>query len=98
VKYSGVARFGAMAPTAEFGLGFGLGFAVRIAAGRSPVPGSVGEYFWHGVSGTTFWIDPAEQLVAIFMMASPEQRLRYRYLTRRLVYAALTRSRGRRAG
>ena len=96
VKYNGVARFGAMAPTAEFGLGFGLGFAVRIAAGRSPVPGSVGEYFWHGVSGTTFWIDPAEQLVAVFMMASPEQRLRYRYLTRRLVYAALTRSRGQR--
>ena len=96
VRYSGVARFGAMAPTAEFGLGFGLGFAVRIAAGRSPVPGSVGEYFWHGVSGTTFWIDPAEQLVAVFMMASPEQRLRYRYLTRRLVYGALTRSRGRR--
>jgi CubicO group peptidase (beta-lactamase class C family) len=96
VRYSGVARFGAMAPTAEFGLGFGLGFAVRTAAGRSPLPGSVGEYFWHGVSGTTFWIDPAEQLIAVFMMASPEQRLRYRYLTRRLVYAALTRSRGQR--
>ena len=85
-----------MAPSAEFGYGFGLGFAVRIAAGRSPVPGSVGEYFWRGVSGTNFWIDPAEQLIAVFMMASPEQRLRYRYLTRRLVYAALTRSRGQR--
>ena len=95
VRYNGMARFGALAPMAEFGYGFGLGFAVRIAAGRSPLPGSVGEYFWHGVSGTTFWIDPAEQLIAVFMMASAEQRLRYRYLTRRLVYAALTRSRGR---
>jgi CubicO group peptidase (beta-lactamase class C family) len=96
VAYGGIARFGALAPTPEFGLGFGLGFAVRKEQGRSPVPGSVGDYFWHGVTGTTFWIDPAEQLIAVFMLQSPERRLRYRNLTRQLVYAALTRSHGRR--
>ncbi len=96
VAYGGIARFGALAPTPEFGLGFGLGFAVRKEQGRCPVPGSVGDYFWHGVTGTTFWTDPAEQLIAVFLLQSLERRLRYRNLTRQLVYAALTRSHGRR--
>ncbi len=83
-------RFGALAPVPEMGYGFGLGFAVRTHPGRSPVPGSVGEYFWGGVHGTYFWIDPQEQLVAVLMMMAPDQRLHYRYLARQLVYAALT--------
>jgi CubicO group peptidase (beta-lactamase class C family) len=90
------ARFGALAPVPEMGYGFGLGFAVRTHQGRSPVPGSVGEFFWGGVTGTYFWIDPQEQLIAILMLAAPDQRLHYRYLSRQLVYAALTRSRGQR--
>ncbi|MGC2415990.1 MAG: serine hydrolase domain-containing protein [Stellaceae bacterium] len=88
-------RFGALAPVPEMGYGFGLGFAVRTQPGMSPVPGSVGEYFWGGVLGTYFWIDPVEQLIAVLMMVAPDQRLHYRYLSRQLVYAALTRSRGR---
>jgi len=83
-------RFGALAPVPEMGYGFGLGFAVRKEPGRSPVPGSVGEFFWGGVTGTYFWIDPQEQMVVVLMLQAPEQRLRYRYLTRRLVYAAVT--------
>jgi CubicO group peptidase (beta-lactamase class C family) len=90
------ARFGALAPVPEMGYGFGLGFAVRTHQGRSPVPGSVGEFFWGGVTGTYFWIDPQEQLIAVLMLAAPDQRLHYRYLTRQLVYAALTGTRGRR--
>jgi CubicO group peptidase (beta-lactamase class C family) len=90
------ARFGALAPVPEMGYGFGLGFAVRNEPGRSPVPGSVGEYFWGGVTGTYFWIDPREQLIAVLMLAAPDQRLHYRYLMRQLVYAALTGTRARR--
>jgi len=69
---------------------------VRTHQGRSPVPGSVGDYFWGGVYGTYFWIDPQEQMIVVLMTAAPDQRLRYRYLSRQLVYAALSRSRGRR--
>jgi CubicO group peptidase (beta-lactamase class C family) len=90
------ARFGALAPVPEMGYGFGLGFAVRLEPGRSPVPGSVGEYFWGGVTGAYFWVDPREQMIAVLMLAAPDQRLHYRYLTRQLVYAALTGTRGRR--
>jgi CubicO group peptidase (beta-lactamase class C family) len=82
-------RFGALAPVPEMGYGFGLGFAVRTAQGMSPVPGSVGEYFWGGVTGTYFWVDPAERLAAVFLTQAPAQRLYYRYLSRTLVYAAI---------
>ena len=83
-------RFGALAPVPEMGYGFGLGFAVRTAAGRCPLPGSVGEYFWGGVYGTAFWIDPAEHLIVVTMMLAPERRLYYRHLLRPLVYGAVT--------
>src|SRR6266436_4798900 len=73
-------RFGALVPVPEMGYGFCLGFAVRIAAGRCPLPGSVGEYFWGGVYGTAFWIDPAERLVVVLMLQAPERRLYYRHL------------------
>jgi CubicO group peptidase (beta-lactamase class C family) len=82
-------RFGALAPVPEMGYGFGLGFAVRTDAGRCPLPGSVGEYFWGGVLGTSFWIDPVEQMVVVAMMMAPERRLYYRHLLRPLVYGAL---------
>lgn len=81
--------FGAHMPSAEMGLGFGLGFAVRTHAGRNPHPGSVGDFFWTGIYGTCFWVDPREQLCAILMMQSMAERLRYRTLLRQLVYQAL---------
>jgi CubicO group peptidase (beta-lactamase class C family) len=82
--------FGALAPTPELGLGFGLGFAVRTHSGRNPLPGSVGDFSWSGVTGTYFWIDPQQELVAILMMQAPLQRLHYRYLMRTMVYQAIT--------
>ena len=72
------------------GHGFGLGFAVRIAAGMAPFPGSVGNYYWSGAAGTSFWIDPAERLYAVLMIQAPVQREHYRLLFRDLVYAAVT--------
>ncbi len=70
------------------GHGFGLGFAVRLHAGIAPVPGSVGQYFWGGLAGTTFWVDPAEQLFAILLIQAPGRRDYYRTLFRDLVYSA----------
>jgi CubicO group peptidase (beta-lactamase class C family) len=71
------------------GHGFGLGFAVRTAPGLSPVPGSVGLYYWGGIAGTTFFVDPALDLYAVLMIQAPNQRDYYRPLFRDLVYAAL---------
>ena len=71
------------------GYGFGLGFAVRTHAGASIMPGSVGDFTWSGLAGTYFWIDPAENLLAIYLMQAPEQRNHYRQLYRGMVYAAI---------
>src|SRR2546430_16911510 len=45
---------------------FGLGFAVRQSDGIAPFPGSAGDFNWGGYAGTFFWVDPKEQLVAVF--------------------------------
>lgn len=82
-------RFEALAPSADMGQGFGLGFAVRTDAGRNPLPGSVGDYYWGGAQGTYFWIDPEEELYVVFMMQSPAARLSYRFLLRQMVYQAM---------
>lgn len=71
------------------GHGFGLGFAVRRTVGESPVPGSVGSYFWSGIGGTSFFVDPAQDLYALLLTQAPNQRDHYRQLFRHLVYAAL---------
>ena len=67
------------------GYGFGLGFAVRTAQGGPYTPGSVGDFNWSGLAGTYFWIDPREDLIAIWLMQAPEQRDYYRQLVRTLV-------------
>jgi CubicO group peptidase (beta-lactamase class C family) len=71
------------------GHSFGLGFAVRTQAGIAPFAGSVGQFFWSGMAGTFFWIDPVEDLFAVFMSQGPGQRQYTRTLVRSLVYAAL---------
>ncbi len=71
------------------GYGFGLGFAVRKEAGLATVPGSVGAYYWGGMAGTTFFVDPAEDMFACLMLQAPNQREYYRMLFRNLVYATL---------
>ena len=71
------------------GHGFGLGVAVRTAAGLATRPGSAGQYSWSGLGGTFFFVDPAENLFAIILTQAPGQ-LRYLCeLYPALVYAAL---------
>ncbi len=91
-RHSPVAlRLGAFGPTPEMGTSFGLGFAVRTDPGRNPVPGSVGDFSWSGITGTYFWVDPKEKLVVVLMIQIPQTTLvPYFRQTRSLVYQALT--------
>ena len=52
-------------------------------SGMAPFPGSVGQFFWSGMAGTFFFIDPAEDLFAVFMMQGPGQREYIRNVLRR---------------
>jgi CubicO group peptidase (beta-lactamase class C family) len=76
-------------PGSETGQGYGLGFGINLDPGLSPQPGSKGDYYWEGYGGTSFWIDPKEQLIAIVMLASSSQLRVYQKSTRSYVYQAI---------
>jgi CubicO group peptidase (beta-lactamase class C family) len=82
---------GPFGPVPEMGTSFGLGFAVRVDAGRNPLPGSVGDFSWGGILGTLFWVDPKEKLVAVQMVQAPQPVLGtiWRQM-RTMVYQAMT--------
>ncbi|MEY2893079.1 MAG: Esterase EstB [Pseudomonadota bacterium] len=71
------------------GHGFGLGFSVRESEGMAPVNGSAGLCHWSGIAGTTFFVDPSEQLFGMLLIQAPHQREHFRTLFRNMVYAAL---------
>ena len=49
------------------GQGFGLGFSVVTDLGARGVPGSVGEFGWGGAYHSTYWVDPVEELVVVYL-------------------------------
>ena len=67
-----------------------LGVAVRRQDGISPINGSAGDYHWGGAYGTFFWVDPKEELVAVFMAHTPGViRQHYRALLGAMVMQAI---------
>lgn len=73
------------------GIGFGLGFAVTMNPAQTLIAGSPGEYAWGGAATTSFFIDPAEELITIFMtQVLPSSAYPIRRELRTMVYAAIT--------
>jgi CubicO group peptidase (beta-lactamase class C family) len=73
------------------GVGFGLGFAVTMNPSQTLIAGSPGEYAWGGAATTSFFIDPAEELITIFMtQVLPSSAYPIRREIRTMVYAAIT--------
>ena len=72
------------------GTGFGLGFAIGLGPAATAMAGSPGEYYWGGSASTTFWVDPAEDLVVVFMtQLFPSGTYPFREQLRALVLQAL---------
>ena len=72
------------------GVGFGLGFATTMDPAPTMIAGSAGDYFWGGAASTAFWIDPEEELIAIFMtQLIPSSSYPVRREMRTMVYAAI---------
>ncbi|HSC28452.1 MAG TPA: serine hydrolase domain-containing protein [Vicinamibacterales bacterium] len=72
------------------GQGFGLGFSIVKDLGARGVPGSDGEYSWGGAYHSTFWVDPAEQLIVVYMtQLIPADGLDDHGKLRALVYQAI---------
>lgn len=73
------------------GMGFGLGGAVLLDAGRARAPGSIGDFSWGGMASTAFWIDPVFDLSVIFFtQLIPSSAYPARPQLRALVHGALT--------
>tara|TARA_Y100000385_G_scaffold266566_1_gene301861 strand:- start:9870 stop:11174 length:1305 start_codon:yes stop_codon:yes gene_type:complete len=49
------------------GQGFGLGFSVVTDLGARGSLGSEGEYGWGGAYHSTYWVDPTERLVVVYL-------------------------------
>jgi CubicO group peptidase (beta-lactamase class C family) len=49
------------------GQGFGLGFSILEDVGERGTPGSVGEFGWGGAYHSTYWVDPEEELIVVYM-------------------------------
>src|SRR4051812_13165302 len=70
--------------------GFGLGFAVRTSV-PDGTSWPLGEYRWDGVAGTFFFVDPRDDMFAIFMIQAPSQAGRIQLPLKGLIYEALER-------
>jgi CubicO group peptidase (beta-lactamase class C family) len=78
------------AETTYDGVGFGLGFSVVDNPVKAKVLSSVGDYGWGGAASTTFWVDPVEQITAVFLtQLLPSSTHPIRPQLKQLVYQAL---------
>lgn len=72
------------------GLGFGLGFEIVLDQGQRGTYGSLGQYGWGGAYGSTYWVDPKEEMVVVyFTQLRPGSVVRDQLTLRSLVYQAL---------
>jgi CubicO group peptidase (beta-lactamase class C family) len=72
------------------GVGFGLGFAVGLGPAATAMAGSGGDFYWGGAASTAFWVDPVEDLFAVFMtQLFPSVAYPFRAQLRALVYQAI---------
>lgn len=85
-----LAAAGSFSETPYDGTGFGLGFSVKLDVAKSQTVGSPGEYGWGGMASTSFFIDPVEDLLMIFMtQLIPSSSYPLRQELRAILYGAL---------
>ncbi|MGH2686740.1 MAG: serine hydrolase domain-containing protein, partial [Actinomycetota bacterium] len=72
------------------GMGFGLTMAVSQGPVETQVIGSRGEFMWGGAASTIFWVDPAEELIVVFMtQLIPSGTFNFRGQLKTIVYPAI---------
>ncbi len=77
-------------PYTSDGQGFGLGFSVLEDLGDRGTPGSVGEFGWGGAYGSTYWVDPKEDLIVVyFKQLTPANGIDDQAKLRTLIYQAI---------
>ena len=59
---------------------FGLTFGVKDKPANTGALGSAGTYYWGGAYGTSFWIDPEENLIGVFMVNGIKDEKDWRHM------------------
>ena len=81
---------GSFSETAYEGVGFGLGFATTLDEISSGTIGA-GDYYWGGAASTIFWVDPVEDLYAVFMtQLMPSATFNFRGQLKNIIYGAIS--------
>ncbi|OGN90790.1 MAG: hypothetical protein A2Z70_02760 [Chloroflexi bacterium RBG_13_48_17] len=70
------------------GYGVGFDFYVRVDTTNADYPANIGEFCKYGLAGTSYTVDPKEDLVAVFMVNSTTQRL-YQSQIQKMIYQAI---------
>ncbi len=77
-------------PTRRAGEGWGLGFSVVMDAATTGEAWGDGSYYWVGIAGTWFWIDPVNDLTLVGMIQHQGRAIQeVQGLSRNLVYQAI---------
>ena len=72
------------------GQGFGLGFSIMHDPAAAGLPGSAGEFGWGGAYHSTYWADPKEEMVVVYLtQIIPAINLDDQQKLRTLVYQAI---------
>jgi len=73
----------------ESGYGVGFDFYVRVDTANVDFPANMGEFCKNGAAGTVYWVDPTEDLVAVFMVSTPTFGKYYRGLIQSMIYQSI---------
>jgi CubicO group peptidase (beta-lactamase class C family) len=77
--------------TQREGHGFGLGFAMLLDQAVAQLIGTPGEYYWGGAASTAFFVNPAEELIMLFLtQLRPSSTYPIRRELRATIYSAIT--------
>jgi len=72
------------------GVGFGLGFSVRIESGNGKFSSRVGEYGWGGMASTHFWISPGDGIAVVVLTQHIPYSGRAENALKPIIYEAIT--------
>ena len=80
---------GAFSETSDDGIGFGLGFQMKLAEVEAGTIGG-GDFYWGGAASTIFWVDRDEDMEVIFMtQLMPSATFNFRGQLKSIVYSSI---------
>jgi CubicO group peptidase (beta-lactamase class C family) len=71
------------------GVGFGLGFSVRVEQSNTAYASRVGEYGWGGMASTHFWISPKDKIAVVVLTQHIPYSSRAENAIKPIVYDAI---------